>query len=93
MRSDTIRAEIRRLLRQVPFQPFLLSLESGQSVLIEHPENIAFDPTVGGLTDFYVLSGSQRLFSTFEAVTSMSILDRALREGGGGELANGGGPE
>ncbi|MBI1917306.1 MAG: hypothetical protein HYS12_21610 [Planctomycetes bacterium] len=74
MRTELIRSEVRRLLRQVPFRPFLLTLESGQLVVIEHPENIAFDPRPGSSSEFYVLSGSVRLFSTFDAVTSASIL-------------------
>jgi hypothetical protein len=43
-RTDAIRAEIHRLIRAVPFRRFLLILASGDRVLIEHPENIAFDP-------------------------------------------------
>jgi hypothetical protein len=74
MRTELIRSEVRRLLRQVPFRPFLLTLESGDRVLIEHPENIAFDPRPGSSSDFYVISGSVRLFSTFEAVLSAAIL-------------------
>ena len=74
MHTELIRSEVRRLLRQVPFRPFLLTLESGPLVVIEHPENIAFDPRPGSSSEFYVLSGSVRLFSTFDAVTSASIL-------------------
>jgi hypothetical protein len=44
-------------------------------VVIEHPENIAFDPAAEGVADFYVISGRLRLFSTFEAVTSVTLLD------------------
>lgn len=43
-RTDSIRAEIHRLIRVVPFRRFVLILKSGDRVLIEHPENIAFDP-------------------------------------------------
>lgn len=85
MRTDMIRAEVRRLLHQVPFRPFLMSLENGQPVSIEHPENIAFDPTNGGSADFYVIAGPLRLFSTFEAVTSVSLLDQAPRDDDGSE--------
>jgi hypothetical protein len=62
----------------MPFRPFVLTLENGQRVPIEHPENIAFDPGEGpdsGSPDFYVISGELRLFSTFEAVASASLLD------------------
>ncbi len=78
-RVDVVRAEVQRLLRAAPFHPFALSLEDGTRVLIEHPENIAFNPTSengkGGSEDFYVLSNQLRLYSTFNAVTSVALLD------------------
>jgi len=46
--------------------------------VIEHPENIAFDPAANGSpgsSDFYVISSGLRLFSTFEAVTSVALVD------------------
>lgn len=80
-RVDAIRAEVQRLLRAVPFRPFALTLENGDRVMIGHPENIAFDPApeagAAGSEDFYVISGNLRLFSTFGAVTSVALLDRA----------------
>lgn len=78
MRTKTIRSEIQQLIRQVPFRPFILTMESGESVPIEHPENIAFDPDSNGTEgsiDFHVVSGRIRLISTFEAVSSISLLD------------------
>lgn len=77
-RSDTIRAEIHRLIRAVPFRRFVLSLESGDRVLIEHPENIAFDPEAKepGSDECYVITGRLRLFSTFGAVSSIALADR-----------------
>lgn len=82
-RIEVIRAEVQRLLRAAPFLPFALVLENGDRVIIEHPENIAFDPPsseAAGSEDFYVISNKLRLFSTFSAVTSIALLDR-------GELA------
>jgi hypothetical protein len=83
--AEAIRTEIQRLLRAVPFRPFALNLENGDRVIIEHPENIAFDPPshegVGGSEDFYVLSSRLRLYTTFGAVTSVVLVDR-------GELAS-----
>jgi hypothetical protein len=79
MRTETVRAEVQRLLRQAPFQPFALSMENGDRILIEHPENIAFDPAdedSPGSTDFYVISADLRVFSTFAAVTSVALVDR-----------------
>jgi hypothetical protein len=82
MRTAPVRPEVQRLLGQRPFRPFALLLENGDRVIIEHPENIAFDPVAPGVGDFYVISGRLRLFSTFEAVTSVSLLDA------GGEAAS-----
>lgn len=76
MRTEVIRAEIERLVRQAPFQPFFLTLENGDRVPIDHPENIAFEPGPEGSSDFYVLSGRLRLFSTFDAVSSVALRDR-----------------
>jgi hypothetical protein len=75
-RTDSIRSEIQRLIRSVPFRRFALSLENGDRALIEHPENIAFDPEPGGSEDFYVIAGKLRLFSTFSAVSSIALADR-----------------
>jgi hypothetical protein len=80
MRADAVRTEVQRLLRQVPFRRFALSLENGDRIVIEHPENIAFDPGADGSQgspDFYVISGRLRVFSTFEAVTGVALLDTA----------------
>lgn len=82
MRTLANRGEVQRLLNQRPFRPFALLMENGDRVIIEHPENIAFDPTTTGVGEFYVISGKLRLFSTFEAVTSVSLLDA------GGEVSS-----
>jgi hypothetical protein len=79
MRTEIIRAEIQRLLQRRPFRPFALLLENGDRVAIEHPENIAFEPDINGTPgseEFYVLSRQLRLFSTFDAVSSVALLDR-----------------
>ena len=75
---DAIRSEVHRLVRAVPFRRFALLLESGDRVMIEHPENIAFEPdaTQPGSDEFYVISGRIRLFSTFGAVSSVALADR-----------------
>ena len=77
-RTDAIRSEIHRLIKAVPFRKFILILESGDRVLIEHPENIAFDPESRepGTDEFYVITGRIRLFSTFGAVSSIALADR-----------------
>lgn len=78
MRAEAVLIEIQRLLRQVPFRRFALNMENGDRIIIEHPENIAFDPGANGTPgspDFYVISRELRIFSTFEAVTSIALLD------------------
>jgi len=79
-RVEAIRSEVQRWLRAAPFRPFALTLENGDRVIIGHPENIAFDPGSGegaGSEEFYVIANSLRLFSTFSAVTSIALVDRA----------------
>ncbi len=79
-RVQVVRTEVQRLLRKVPFQPFVLNLENGDRIIIEHPENIAFDPSAngnsGGSEDFYVISKKLRVFGSFNAVTSVAVVDR-----------------
>jgi len=74
MSVELVRSELQRLLRQVPFRVFVLTMVGGERAIIEHPENVAFDPRPGTSSDFYVLTGSLRLFSTFEAVSSIAML-------------------
>jgi hypothetical protein len=76
-RTANIRSEIQRLIHSAPFRKFVLNMENGDRVLIEHPENIAFDPeskTQSG--EFYVLTRNVRLFSTFDAISSVVLADR-----------------
>jgi hypothetical protein len=79
-RTEVVRGEVIRLLRQTPFRPFALNLENGDRIIIEHPENIAFDPGNGsapGSQEFYVISQRLRVFSSFEAVSSVALVDTA----------------
>jgi hypothetical protein len=78
-RVDVIRSEVQRLLRSAPFHAFAITLENGDRVIIDHPENIAFDPGKNGSPgseEFYVITGQLRLFSTFGAVSSVALVDR-----------------
>jgi hypothetical protein len=78
-RVDVIRSEVQRLLRSAPFQPFAITLENGDRVIIDHPENIAFDPGRNGSPgseEFYVITEQLRLFSTFGAVSRVALVDR-----------------
>ena len=79
-RVESIRDEVQRRMRTEPFEPFLLTLENGDRVVIEHPENIAFDPGAQAgdrhAGEFYVLNRQMRLFSSFDAVTSVASANR-----------------
>jgi hypothetical protein len=74
MKVELFRTELRRPLRQSPFKPFVITFNGGERAVIEHPENVAFDPRPGSSSDFYVLAGSLRLFNTFEDVSSVAML-------------------
>jgi hypothetical protein len=76
MRTEVVRTEVERLLRQGPWRPFVMTLENGDRLTIEHPENIAFQPGPQGSRDFYAISGALRIYSNFDAVTSIALLDR-----------------
>lgn len=69
MRTETTRAQIHSLQDARPFRPFVIMLENGTRVLIEHPENIAYDPKEGGWVDLFIITGRVRLLTTFDAVT------------------------
>ena len=78
MQAEMIRSEVTRLLRQIPFRPFVLILESGDRVMIEHPENLAFDPGSAqrpGSREFRAITGGLWFFGTFDKVTSVAQRD------------------
>lgn len=82
MRTELHREEVKRLMHTSPFRPFVLTLESGQTLVIEHPENVAFDPTVGGRSDLYVLGAKLRCYTTFDAIAMIATLDSLLHTAG-----------
>lgn len=57
MDTERQRKEIVGLRRATPFRRFVLSFDSGDRVLIEHPENIALDATPGGRLDVSIIGG------------------------------------
>jgi len=78
MRTEVIQTAVRTLVRQVPFEPFALNMEIGDPIVIEHPENIAFDPGDNGTpprSKFSVVSRQVFYIGSFEAVTSVALLD------------------
>jgi hypothetical protein len=78
MRTEVVRDEVLRLVKRNPFQPFSLNMENGERIVIEHPENLAFDPTNGtgkASSKFAALSQGLSNFGTFSAVSSVALLD------------------
>ena len=74
-RTDTNREQLTELVRATPFQSFALSLENGDRIVIEHPENIAFDSTANGRERLFVITTKLLVHSTLSAVTSVAQLD------------------
>ena len=71
MRIEETRAEFLRLVHQQPFQQFVVSLENGDRLVVEHPENIAFDLVKNGHSRFYVITRNLSCGANFDAVTSV----------------------
>jgi hypothetical protein len=53
-----------------------LNTENGDRIIVEHPENVAFDPQKDGRDRLIILSGNLVHSSTLSAVTSISEIDR-----------------
>jgi hypothetical protein len=75
-RTDTIRAELIRKIRTQRYQPFALNMENGDRFIVEHPENVAFDPVENGGDRLIILARNLVHSSSLSAVTSISELDR-----------------
>lgn len=75
MNIDETRAEIQRVVNQRPFRQFLINLDNGDRLTVEHPENVAFDPTPGGQTRLFVITGSLTCFATLESISSVVMQD------------------
>ena len=76
-RVETNRAQMKHLYNCRPFQNFAINLENGDRVVVEHPENLAFDPNDGGRDGFILLTAQIRYYSTFSSITSLAVLDDA----------------
>lgn len=65
-------------MKSRPFQRFVLTFDGGDRVLIEHPENIAFDPTPGGRLDVSIIGSSLRFYGTLDAISTIAMFDNAM---------------
>ncbi|MGD9857998.1 MAG: hypothetical protein AB7U20_23885 [Planctomycetaceae bacterium] len=79
MRTEAVRDEIAAFLHHVPFEPFVIGLESGERVFVEHPENVAFNPKAKPESKqgrrLVIVAGEVSMFTTFDAVTSITFRD------------------
>jgi len=80
VRSETIRNELIRMLRQQPYQPVEINIENGDRLVVEHPENISFNPDPKNpkhpnANRFHVVNGDILYVSTFDAVSSVVEID------------------
>jgi hypothetical protein len=78
-RRQTAHSDVLRFLHDVPFRPFLLNMENGDRILVEHPENIAFNPGTNGSrgsSRFHVITSNDAVVvGSFAAVTSVLQAD------------------
>ena len=81
MRAEEVRLTLKHLIHQQPFEPFLISLDNGERYLIEHPENVAFDPKENGRTRLSVVTSNLFCYATFESVSSMVHQDTGTTVG------------
>lgn len=72
-RTETVRKQIQRLVRAVPFKKFVINLENGDRALVEHPENLAFDPKDKGGDALLIVAGKHFVMSTFDAVSGITV--------------------
>ena len=82
MRAEVFRLELTKVLRHQPFEKFLIAFDSGDKVIIEHPENVAFDPTPGSSYHLYVVGGNARRHSSLDGVSTIILLDKLIASNG-----------
>lgn len=81
VKTDTVRTQLTELVRAHPFNPFLVCLDNGREITIEHPENCAFDSNNGGLNRLFIISNSLVHHSTLSSVSNIVELDRGQTAG------------
>ena len=74
-RTDSTRADLIELRRRTPFTPFAINFENGDRAVVDHPENVAFDPTENGRDRLFIVSNKLVYYSSLSAVTSLAELD------------------
>ena len=79
--------QLREAIRHQPFRPFLITVEDGRRLLVEHPEFIAVSPSGRELT-FYAADNTQhwldaRLVRELVILPPPEILPASAEEEGG----------
>ena len=74
MGNQHVRAALLQLMRQRPFEAFVITYVGGERAIVEHSENVALDPTEDGSSRFYVITGGVTIYSTLDKVSSLSVL-------------------
>ena len=69
-----VKSEVRRPRNQEPFRRFVVSFAAGEWVVVEYPQNIAFDPVPTGSAPFAVVSRYCHLLGSLDAVVSVELL-------------------
>lgn len=75
-RADSMREDVLKLVRRSPFKPFVINMDNGDRILVEHPENIAFDLGGNGRKPspyVHVISRGASSLGTFDAVISVAL--------------------
>lgn len=70
-----MQSEIVRLLKAVPFRPFVIIIDSGERVVIRHLENIAYDPE-RQTTNCYALSDGIMHILPWEKIAHVALADK-----------------
>ncbi len=69
-----MRSEVIRMLKTAPFRPFLIIMDSGQHILIRHPENVAYDPVKETVNCYAVADGVMHILP-WAKITSVAAAD------------------
>ena len=70
-----MRSRIISLIEARPFRPFVVTLESGERIVIRHPENVAYDPQSKESHYFVAIADGALHTVPWEKLTSVAQAD------------------
>lgn len=76
MRAESIRNDLILLMRARPYEKFVLAFEDGDKIIVEHPENVAFDPVPGSSHRVHIIGSGALRYTTLDAITMVLTLDK-----------------